>query len=592
MWPYLQPTRQSNEMQNVFLGLDKNLRSDTRGWYDMENISPRDFPVFAPRRPRGTVKTLTAPAGIAARDALVYVDGAALYINGTVVTGLTLSTAVGFVPKQLVSMGAYICIFPDKKYVNTADLTDYGSMESTFTFEGSATFSPARVDGIPLPSSIPIGTSAPIDPNNADYWIDTSTDNHVLRQYSAMSETWTEIPSVYTKIDLTGVGQHFRKYDGVTISGVTFSGTDTAVTGQMNALNGAHILYDVQTDYIIVTGLLNSVVMESEASITISRTVPAMDFVVESNNRLWGCKYGLVNGETVNEIYACKQGDFTNWSCFMGTATDSYAASVGTDGKFTGAIAHLGYPLFFKENCLHKVYGDYPANYQIETINCRGVQEGSHRSVQTVNEVVYYKGRTEVLMYDGSLPVGISDALGGDTYSDARAGVYKDSYYISMMDGGNAYHLFLYDTKKRVWFREDTVKAMGFAQIDDELYWIDEATKNLVAAFGTSGTKEAAVAWNATTGIIGYETPNHKYISRFNIRVKMDSSATFRVYLRYDSEGEWENVGDMRGTGIVRTFLLPVRPRRCDHLEMKLEGTGEVRVFSIARVLEIGGDGR
>ena len=113
-----------------------------------------------------------------------------------------------------------------------------------------------------------------------------------------------------------------------------------------------------------------------------------------------------------------------------------------------------------------------------------------------------------------------------------------------------------------------------------------------MAAFGTSGTKEAAVAWNATTGIIGYETPNHKYISRFNIRVKMDSSATFRVYLRYDSEGEWENVGDMRGTGIVRTFLLPVRPRRCDHLEMKLEGTGEVRVFSIARVLEIGGDGR
>ena len=47
----------------------------------------------------------------------------------------------------------------------------------------------------------------------------------------------------------------------------------------------------------------------------------------------------------------------------MGLSTDSYYGNLGTDGKFTGAITHMGYPLFFKENCLHKVYGDYPAQF-------------------------------------------------------------------------------------------------------------------------------------------------------------------------------------------------------------------------------------
>ena len=592
MWPYLQPTRQSNEIQNVFLGLDKNLRSDTRGWYDMENISPRDFPVFAPRKPRGAVKTLTAPAGIAARDALVYVDGTALYINGTVVTGLTLSTAVGFVPKQLVSMGAYIIIMPDRKYVNTADLTDYGSIDSTFTFSGDVLLTPSRVDGTTLTLGAQIvSVVPPAEPANGDYWVDSSGDIHVLRQYSAMSDAWAEIPSAYTRIDMAGIGDYFQQYDGVTLSGLTFAGTDPAMAQQIGALNANHIIYTIGADSIVVTGLLNEAHTLVDVTVVVKREMPAVDFLTESENRLWGCKYGIVDGKNVNEIYACEQGNFRNWSRYMGIATDSYAASVGSDGKFTGAVTHLGYPIFFKETCLIKVYGSQPSNYRIETTNCRGVQEGSHLSLAIVNEMLYYKGRTDVLAYDGSLPVGVGDALGSETYRKAVAGVYKERYYINMQGADTKWNLFLYDTQRRLWYREDDAQVMGFAQVDDELYYIDTATRKLVSVYGSTGTSEGAVTWSATTGIIGYDQKDHKYLSRFNLRVKMDASATFRVYLRYDSAGEWEKVGDMRGTGITRTFMLPVRPRRCDHLEMKLSGTGDVRIFSIARILEVGSDG-
>lgn len=592
-FPYLKPGRVYEEMQDAFLGYNHNLRIGENEWYDMTNVSPRSFPMFAPREPRGVVKTLTAPQGLIARDALVYVDGASLYINHIAVTGLVLTTTAGTIPKQLISMGAYIIIMPDKSYVNTADLSDYGSIESSFSFTGDVVFTPARVDGTELPmESIPVASTPPADPANASYWIDTSDIlGDVLRQYSAMSDTWTEIPSTYTKIALTGIGSYFEIYDGVEIAGCAYSGADVSLTAQIPLLNGSHVLYAVSTNYIIVTGILTKVHTQTAATVTVKRLMPAMDYITESENRLWGCKYGFVNSETINEIYACAQGDFKNWNKFLGISTDSYAASVGTDGKFTGAITHLGYPLFFKENCLHKVYGSMPSNYRIDTNVCRGVQEGSARSLVIVGELLFYKGRTEVLVYDGSLPVGVSEALGADTYRTAVGGAYKDRYYVSMTDG-TAYSLFFFDTANRLWYREDATQVMAFAQLDDDLYFVDAVTKKLMAEFGKTGTAEAAVAFSATSGIIGYQYKDHKYVSRLNIRAKLTATATLTVYFRYDSAGEWLLAGTVAGTGITRTVMLPLRPRRCDHFEMKLTGTGDARIFSISRILELGADAR
>ena len=670
-YPYLKPMRTYEEMQDAFLGYNHNLRIGGNEWYDMENVSPRCFPMFAPREPRGVVRTLTAPQGLIARDALVYVDGATLYINHVAVAGLVLTTTAGTIPKQLISMGAYIIIMPDKKYVNTADLSDYGSIESEFSFTGNVAYTPARVDGTDM-TFTSTGATPPAAPANGEYWVDTSDIlGDVLRQYSAMSDTWTEIPSTYTKIALTGIGSFFEIYDGVEIAGCAYSGADVSLTAQIPLLNGSHVIYAVSANYIIVSGILTKVHTQTGATVTVKRLMPAMDFITESENRLWGCKYGFVNSETVNEIYACAQGDFKNWNKFLGISTDSYAASVGTDGKFTGAVTHLGYPLFFKENCLHKVYGSMPSNYRIDTVTCRGVQEGSAKSLAIVNELLFYKGRTEVLVYDGSLPVGVSEALGAATYRAAVGGAYKDRYYISMTDG-TAYSLFFFDTTNRLWYREDAMKAAAFAQLDDDLYFIDDTTKKLMAEFGKTGTAEAAVAFSATSGIIGYQYKDHKYVSRINVRAKLAPYASTRlmtqaempvlhsftaesdeaayiliqeytatlsvgeiaaainagfyyyntvthlvrkltdtdpvvfetqyvpvtlyaslsVFFRYDSAGEWLLAGTVTGTGLTRTAMLPLKPRRCDHFEMKLTGTGDARIFSISRILELGADAR
>ena len=157
-----------------------------------------------------------------------------------------------------------------------------------------------------------------------------------------------------------------------------------------------------------------------------------MDYITEAGNRLWGCKYGVVDGKVVNEIYCCQLGDCKNWECYQGVSTDSYATSVGSDGVWTGAITHMGYPLFFKENCVHKVYPSNTGAHQIVETQLRGVQKGSARSLTIVNEVVYYKSPIDICAYDGSLPQSISDAFGGLMYSDAVGGALGDKLYMTM----------------------------------------------------------------------------------------------------------------------------------------------------------------
>ena len=313
-----------------------------------------------------------------------------------------------------------------------------------------------------------------------------------------------------------------------------------------------------------------------------------MEFVVESENRLWGCHYGIIDGKPVNEIYACKLGDAKNWNCFMGISSDSYAVSLGSDGVFTGAITLRGSPLFFKENCVHKIYGNLPSNYQVLTTNCRGVQRGSDKSLSIVNEVLFYKSATDVCAYDGSLPTSISENLGSSRYSEAVSGSIDGKYYISMKDASNKWNLFVYDIAKNVWHKEDDTHVKGFCTLGTDLYFVTNDNV-IMTTTGTGDPKEQRIKWFAESGSIGYSYPDNKYLSKLNVRMALNIDSQVSLYIQYDSFGEWEHKWTMNGMG-TRSFTIPIMPKRCDHFKMRFEGEGDCKIFSITKVLEMGSD--
>lgn len=579
-YPKLTEIPTAREIVDVFNGYNHNLRIGEGEFYDMTNLSSDNYPVLSPRPKRGTYATPSNPQGMVSKDALCYVDGSNFIINEN---RISMNLTVDETPKTLISMGAYVIIMPDKKYINTADLSDYGSIEATVNTSTDVTFEMCKVDGTGY-DNVTVADTPPSKPNNMDMWIDTSETPHQLKQYSTTTEMWSVIATTYIKISATGIGTPFSVNDGVTISGVKDE--------SLSDLNASMVVWAKGDNYIVVTGITDKVVTQTvaEGTITVSRKMPNMDFIIESENRLWGCRYGVaLNGEIVNEIYASKLGDFKNWNCFMGISTDSYAATVGTDGQFTGAITHLGYPLFFKENFVHKIYGNYPANYQIQTTACRGVQKGCDRSLAIVNEVLYYKSRSAICAYDGSLPEEMSSALGDEVYGNAVAGVLGNKYYISMQDAKEQYHLFVYDAKKGMWHREDNTQAVQFCNCRGDLYFIDYADKQIKTVRGTGVTEVAPIKWSAETGVIGTDSPDKKYISRMDVRMSLVVGTRVSIYVEYDSSGEWEHLFTMTGTKLG-SFAVPIRPKRCDHMRLRINGNGEAKIYSICKTIEQGSD--
>ena len=593
-YPTLYSKDSSRQMVDTFKGYNHNLRIGDGEFFDMKNMTSDHYPVLSPRGKRGVYLSSDSLYGLISKDALCYVDGTKFFINQKEID-MELKNDE---PKQLISMGAYVIIWPDKKYINTQDLTDFGNIEAFYPGEKGqtvkATYEMCKMDGT-VYTGVNKSASAPEEPANMQLWIDTSSTPHVLKQYSETSAVWVQIPTTYIKISAPNIAQNFSQYDAVKISGFP---EESAQLSEMNGITyplweayhdpGNEERAEGTDDYIVIVGILDEAVTY-ESQLRLERTVPIMDFVIECNNRLFGCRYGVAaNGEVVNEIYASKLGDFRNWNCFMQISTDSWVGGVGTDGQFTGAITHMGYPLFFKENCVHKVYGNYPANFQIQTTACRGVQKGCHRSLAVVNETLFYKARNAICAYDGSLPSEMSYALGNEAYSEAVGGSHGNKYYISMKDAAGKYHLFVFDTAKGMWHKEDNLQAEAFCSCDGELYAISNG--KIITMLGTGTPDADPVEWMVQTGEIGLSSPDMKYISRLTVRMSMEIGAEARILAQYDFSDEWESLCYLGNTDNLRSFSLPIRPKRCDHMKLRIEGEGMVKIYSITKTIEQGSD--
>lgn len=323
---------------------------------------------------------------------------------------------------------------------------------------------------------------------------------------------------------------------------------------------------------------------KNEFELTIEKKFPeVMPFGALCGNRIWLCQ------KDGHEIYASSLGDYTNYYDFSGLASDSWSANVGSDGEFTGIVNYLGSPLIFKEDTLYIVSGSQPSEYSYTEINnFKGVEAGSERSFAIIDNVLYYKSAYGIIAYDGSTTI-ISQSLGKEKYCEAVAGAYGNKYYVSMKNvNTNKYELFCYDTKKGMWTKEKEEKVIRFINNGNSLYYVTENAVKLVESNGASN--EDKVNWYVETGVYGYSYPNKKYISRLQTRLYLAQGSTARFYIQYNSDGVWHSCGrEVIGKG-VNSVLFPIRPKRCDHMKIKIEGKGECKIYSITKCLEVGGD--
>lgn len=592
------PSRpQTREIMDRFLGLDRRLNALEGSFAEMTNCSSDSYPMLSPRKGRGTLmRYFSGPCtGIIFKDRLCRCDGAG-FRHGEDYYDMELSEE----PKHLVSMGAYVLIFPDKKYFNTSNPSDRGDIEAECITTDATSIFICRPDGREYTSEY-ISPAEPDSPKDKSVWVNTADYPNTLHQWNAAAASWTEVTTSCVKLRSMGIGKKFKAGDGVTISGIkaaerildmdTLEEITPERRGQLEALEGAAVIRECSDDEIVIDGLMD-VKCSISAVLTVRRKLPAMDFVVEHGNRLWGCRYGLDDaGEFVNTIYASKLGDFRNFSVYQGIDTDSYYANVGSDGPFTGAIS-WGYgdrAIFFKEGGIHSVSGYGPSSFQVDWVGCDGLQSGSSRSVKELDGTVFYKSRLGVCAYGGGMPTDIGAEFGEDRYCKAVGGTFRRKYYLSVEDRAGNAHLYAYDIDRKLWHREDSLRAADFADGGEEAYLLTES--GLVYTLSGDRATEGPVKWMAQTEKLGIDHPDRKYLTRINIRLRLDRGSRFRLYIRYDSKGSWAQVCSLSGSEL-RAYDFSVRIRRCDHYELRFEGEGPGKVQSIVKTYQTGSDKR
>ncbi|MBS5652502.1 MAG: hypothetical protein KHW49_02870 [Eubacterium sp.] len=341
-------------------------------------------------------------------------------------------------------------------------------------------------------------------------------------------------------------------------------------------------------------------------TLKVKKEIPDMDYMTVSENRVWGCS------SSKHEIYACKLGDPTSWYAFSGISSDSYTVTVGSDGEFTGACTYKGMPYFFKENLIICMYGSKPSNYQLNEIHYPGIEKGSSQSIFFLGGLMYFKSRIGVVRFDGSSTQLISEELGGKKiFKNAIAAAGDEKYFISMQEGEKN-HLYVYDSNKGMWHREDDLRPDYFFKFKSSVYAVsgqkiyridglDEISSKLpdnvkskeIEDYEKNGDFKIygqGLDWYAETGLIESGTIKTKYIQRLGIRFELADRAEFSVKVKYDNEDEWQEIYTKEGRKNEGAISITFRPRRCEKFRIRFEGKGKCLIYHIQRTVNEGSD--
>ena len=319
--------------------------------------------------------------------------------------------------------------------------------------------------------------------------------------------------------------------------------------------------------------------------VQIKRECPDLKHIIEYNNRLWGVD------DSNNEIRASKLGDPTNWNYFQGESIDSYAATQGTDGEFTGAAAYSNHLLFFKEDYIHKVYGSKPSQYQIETATAFGVEKGSHKSIQIVNDTVFYKSRIGFMAYSGGTPFLVSEAFKTEKFSNVVSGDDGSKYYCSLQKQDGTYSMIVLDVATGMWHVEDATKVIDFCYYNGKLLMIvDDGSPYNKVLYPNADSGEASMPWAAEFGFFDEFIENKRIYSKLRMNLAMTSGSTITIKIKID-DGDWETVNHIEASEYFEENTIVV-PRRCDRYSLRLEGTGKVQIRTLTRQYRLGTDRR
>lgn len=593
MMPYNSGIGKLTQVQ--FGGLRHHINCGDGEFFDMQNLTAENYPLVSVRKKRGKLEgTVSAEVTqiYADNGAMITVDALGLSYNGY----RFYEALNDYKNTKFVRFGDRVVIMPDKKVLNLKyKILGWGTQDSlpatAETNDAYAVIDQATGnydvyvwDGTKFVSNGKLVQRMEIE-SGEDV---ASFEDGTIYGESATANTIRLKQTTYQYL----IGQGFKVGDAVTISGCETmpENNKIAIIREIAPVgteteNGVLIRF---SDYCfkMPEGTDGQTVTKyQENAVTIKREVPELKVIFEHENRLWGA-----NGK---EIFASKLGDPFNWNCFDGLSTDSFYLQTQDKGEITAGIS-FGYPRFFREDSMTTVYGSMPSAFQTQVTELLGVKQGEQLSLERMGGILLWLSNKGIVMYDGD-QVYLQDQVFGDwkiskviSKADAaKCYVHADLGKNPLADGERLLALFCYDVTKGVWTKEDDPAIRSMTYMNGVIYALAGTQIIMLDSEGDLSGEIGAIESFAEFGDFTDGSPNRKAVSKVQLRLEIEEGAFVLVKIRYNSSGEWMTIKTIEA-GNKRSVYIPVIPHRCDHYRIRIEGTGDWTLYSMARELYVG----
>ena len=502
---------------------------------------------------------------------------AELYYDGKRIDGLQLSPG----KKECAYLNGYIVILPDNMYYNVYD-GSYGYLKGNLT--GSFTnsvyggfynsndskyYSYSFTHGAMLCNGEDIGSEGVMNAIRFGAWSTADTWS-----YTYFERTSLDLRDIFNKGDVVYVDDSVLSSDRICIREGTYAVLEVlrdALVFETNTFAGADVNEDMNN------GTDSKPEYDIEC-VRFTKSMPEMDYLCVANNRMWGCKE--------DTVYGSELGNCFSWERYSGQEIDPVYLESGDIGEFTGCCEYGGYPTFFKENEMYRVYGSTASSFAISKVADYGIKKGCAHSVCTVDSILFFLSPKGVCAYTGGIPAIVSGKL-RRVLSEGIAGTDGKRYFLSA-DDGDGRKLYVWDTECRVWTSEDLADVpLGVANVgEDLLYMSSEGVMTTLSKPYESYDIELKPKL-ATIEFADFyeESTASKDLGRIIIRASVAPEYdSLNIFVQYDSDGIWHKAGSIYNQDNRKKVTeFGFFPRRCDHYRIKLECEGKFTLYSVAR---------
>ncbi|MBE7050880.1 MAG: hypothetical protein E7394_09010 [Ruminococcaceae bacterium] len=311
-------------------------------------------------------------------------------------------------------------------------------------------------------------------------------------------------------------------------------------------------------------------------SISIERGVPNLKDICAFNNRIWG-----ISGK---QIYASKLSDPSEWNDFSvdeyGTMPyASFQTSSQTEGEFTGIISYGNNIYAFKENVIHKIMGNQPDEYTLQTTVARGVGKNMGDTLSVCGDSLFYCGSDGVYIYSGRYPKRVSDKLG--IHPKGISGTSDGNLYYVLCEEENEKRIYVYDAKRKIWHCQDCDSQCScLTSIGGDVYFAYEHGILLQKPGQSVGDGEKMVRWSFKIRFDERTVDKHG-ISKLMLRYSLGHGASFTVRALYDDKSHSAVCGARFDEIDSGGYTLSMAVKRSLWFELKFDGIGEFKLKSI-----------